>query len=140
MIDACLVDTNVLLRIPRRSDPNHAAVDNALSKLAIQGKILYYTHQNFCQQHGPLHTSAEATLLPLADRSGLPRRHGNLATNRGRPCDKCVFVVHAKQFAEIRNLHGTTSCFQLFDKIHAGPPQSAFPHYFLSLCLTVQYF
>ena len=23
VIDACLVDTNVLLRIPKRSDPNH---------------------------------------------------------------------------------------------------------------------
>src|ERR1700679_3102473 len=31
-----------------------------------------------------------------------------------------VFVVHAKQLAEFCNLHGTTSCFQLFDKVHAG--------------------
>jgi hypothetical protein len=46
VIDACLVDTNILLRLPGRSDPNHAAVDHALSKLAIQGSILYYTHQN----------------------------------------------------------------------------------------------
>jgi hypothetical protein len=37
LIDACLVDTNVLLRIARRSDPNHSAVNNALAKLAIQG-------------------------------------------------------------------------------------------------------
>jgi hypothetical protein len=37
MLDACLVDTNVLLRITRRSDPNHAAVDNALFELATQG-------------------------------------------------------------------------------------------------------
>ena len=37
------------MRIPRRSDPNHAAVDNALSKLAIQGSILYYTHQNIAE-------------------------------------------------------------------------------------------
>jgi predicted nucleic acid-binding protein len=49
VIDACLVDTNVLLRIARRSDPNHAAVDNALSKLAIQGTTLYYTHQNIAE-------------------------------------------------------------------------------------------
>jgi predicted nucleic acid-binding protein len=49
VMDACLVDTNVLLRIPRRSDPNHAAVDNALSKLAIQGTILHYTHQNIAE-------------------------------------------------------------------------------------------
>jgi predicted nucleic acid-binding protein len=49
VIDACLVDTNDLLRIPRRSDPNHAAVDRALSKLAIQGTILHYTHQNIAE-------------------------------------------------------------------------------------------
>jgi predicted nucleic acid-binding protein len=49
LIDACLVDTNVLLRIARRSDPNHPAVDNALAKLAIQGTILYYTHQNIAE-------------------------------------------------------------------------------------------
>jgi hypothetical protein len=37
VIDACLVDTNVLLRIPKRTDLNHQAVDRALSKLAIDG-------------------------------------------------------------------------------------------------------
>jgi predicted nucleic acid-binding protein len=41
VLGACLVDTNVLLRMPRRTDPNHAAADNALSKLAIQGTILH---------------------------------------------------------------------------------------------------
>jgi hypothetical protein len=48
-IDACLVDTNVLLRIPKLSDPNHLAVDNALAKLATQGTTLYYTHQNIAE-------------------------------------------------------------------------------------------
>jgi predicted nucleic acid-binding protein len=48
-IDACLVDTNVLLRIPKRTDPNHRAVDRALSKLAIDGTSLYYTHQNIAE-------------------------------------------------------------------------------------------
>jgi hypothetical protein len=38
VIDACLVDTNVLLCIPRRSDPNHLAVDKALAKLAIKAR------------------------------------------------------------------------------------------------------
>ena len=47
--DACLVDTNVLLRIPKRSDPNHLAVDSAISKLIIQGTTLYYTHQNIAE-------------------------------------------------------------------------------------------
>jgi predicted nucleic acid-binding protein len=43
------VDTNVLLRIPKRSDPNHPAADRALSQLAIQGTSLYYTHQNIAE-------------------------------------------------------------------------------------------
>jgi predicted nucleic acid-binding protein len=45
----CLVDTNVLLRIPKRSDPHHLAVDRALSTLTIQGVTLYYTHQNIAE-------------------------------------------------------------------------------------------
>jgi predicted nucleic acid-binding protein len=49
VLDACLVDTNVLLRIPRRSDPNHPAVDKALAQLAIQGTTLHYTHQNIAE-------------------------------------------------------------------------------------------
>jgi hypothetical protein len=49
VIDACLVDTNVLLRIPRRSDPNHPAVDKVLVQLAIQGTALHYTHQNIAE-------------------------------------------------------------------------------------------
>lgn len=48
-MDACLVDTNVLLRIPKLSDPNHLAVDKALAKLAIQGTALYFTHQNIAE-------------------------------------------------------------------------------------------
>ena len=48
-IDACLVDTNVLLRIPKLSDPNHLAVDNAIAKLATQGTTLYFTHQNIAE-------------------------------------------------------------------------------------------
>jgi hypothetical protein len=43
VIDACLVDTNVLLRIPKRSDPNHPAMDRALSQLATQGTSLCIT-------------------------------------------------------------------------------------------------
>lgn len=44
-----LVDTNVLLRIPKRSDPHHLVVDHALSTFAIQGVTLYYTHQNIAE-------------------------------------------------------------------------------------------
>ncbi len=47
-----------------------------------------------------------------------------------------VFVVHAKQFAEFRNLHGTTSCFELFDQVHAGASKvglSPLPSYLFAL-------
>jgi predicted nucleic acid-binding protein len=46
---SCLVDTNILLRITRRSDPHHKVVDMALARLAGQGTGLYYTHQNIAE-------------------------------------------------------------------------------------------
>ncbi|HZR27340.1 MAG TPA: PIN domain-containing protein [Terriglobales bacterium] len=49
MLAACLVDTNILLRMTRRSDPQHQLVDTALAQLADQGTILYYTHQNVAE-------------------------------------------------------------------------------------------
>jgi predicted nucleic acid-binding protein len=48
-IASCLVDTNILLRITRRSDPQHKIVDAALARLAGQGTTLYYTHQNIAE-------------------------------------------------------------------------------------------
>lgn len=48
-IASCLVDTNILLRIARRSDPQHKLVDTALARLAEQGTTLYYTHQNIAE-------------------------------------------------------------------------------------------
>jgi predicted nucleic acid-binding protein len=49
VIPSCLVDTNILLRMTRRSDPQHQLVDSALARLADQGTILYYTHQNVAE-------------------------------------------------------------------------------------------
>src|SRR6266852_5248059 len=46
---SCLVDTNILLRITRRTDPQHKVVDTALARLAGQGTILHYTHQNIAE-------------------------------------------------------------------------------------------
>src|SRR5438067_5977025 len=46
---SCLVDTNILLRITRRSDPQHQIVAEALAQLAVQGSTLYYTHQNIAE-------------------------------------------------------------------------------------------
>ncbi len=48
-IASCLVDTNILLRITRRSDPQHKLVDTALARLAGQSTTLYYTHQNIAE-------------------------------------------------------------------------------------------
>lgn len=48
-IASCLVDTNILLRMTRRCDPQHQLVDTALAQLAGQGSILHYTHQNIAE-------------------------------------------------------------------------------------------
>lgn len=48
-IASCLVDTNILLRVTRRSDPQHKLVDTALARLAGQGTTLHYAHQNIAE-------------------------------------------------------------------------------------------
>ena len=48
-IPSCLIDTNILLRMTRRSDPQHQLVDTALAHLASQGTIFHYTHQNIAE-------------------------------------------------------------------------------------------
>jgi predicted nucleic acid-binding protein len=48
-IASCLVDTNILLRLTRRSDPQHGIVAAALALLLGQGTTLYYTHQNIAE-------------------------------------------------------------------------------------------
>lgn len=48
-VPAYLVDTNILLRMARRDDPDHSLVDAALARLAEAGVRLYYTHQNVAE-------------------------------------------------------------------------------------------
>ena len=48
-VPSCLVDTNILLRITRRSDPQHGLVEAALAGLAGQGTLLHYTAQNIVE-------------------------------------------------------------------------------------------
>ncbi len=48
-IASCLVDTNILLRISRRTDPQHKLVDAALARLAGQGTTLYFTPQDIAE-------------------------------------------------------------------------------------------
>jgi predicted nucleic acid-binding protein len=46
---ACLIDTNILLRMARRPDPQHRTVEAALAKLAVEGTLFHYTHQNIAE-------------------------------------------------------------------------------------------
>ena len=48
-IDSCLVDTNILLRMTRQSDPQHKIVANSLAVLAGQATVLYYIYQNIAE-------------------------------------------------------------------------------------------
>jgi predicted nucleic acid-binding protein len=48
-ISSCLVDTNILLRLTRRADPQHQIASLALAQLIAQGAALYYTHQNIAE-------------------------------------------------------------------------------------------
>ncbi len=65
-IASCLVDTNILLRITRRSDPQHKIVDTALAGLAGQGTTLYYTHQNIAELWNAMTRPAERNGLGLS--------------------------------------------------------------------------
>ena len=49
LIPSCLVDTNILLRVARRTDPLHQVVDSSLAKLVSDGCKLYFTHQNIAE-------------------------------------------------------------------------------------------
>jgi len=46
---SCLIDTNILLRATRRTDPHHPVVAMALARLALQETTLHYTLQNIAE-------------------------------------------------------------------------------------------
>lgn len=48
-VAACLVDTNILLRLSRRSDPQSPAIQTALAELDRQGAELYFSLQNMTE-------------------------------------------------------------------------------------------
>jgi hypothetical protein len=60
--DACLLDSNILLRISKSDDPQHAAIGHALHALVGQGVRLCYTSQTLGEFWNP-------STLPL-DRNG----------------------------------------------------------------------
>lgn len=49
VLDACLVDSNILLRAMLRDSPDHDLVRSALAKLISSEIVLYYTHQNVAE-------------------------------------------------------------------------------------------
>jgi predicted nucleic acid-binding protein len=49
MANSYLIDSNILLRISRRDDPDHGIVDGALERLLREDAALYYTHQNIAE-------------------------------------------------------------------------------------------
>lgn len=65
-IASCLIDTNILLRITRRSDPQHKMVDAALARLAGQGTTLHYTHQNIAELWNAMTRPVERNGLGLS--------------------------------------------------------------------------
>jgi predicted nucleic acid-binding protein len=44
-----MANSNILLRISRRDDPDHGIVDGALERLLREDAALYYTHQNIAE-------------------------------------------------------------------------------------------
>ena len=91
-IVSCLVDTNILLRISRRSDPQHMLVDAALARLAGQGTTLFYAHQNIAElwnamtrpiaRNGLGLTVADASRVVQAIESGMSLLPDNEAVYR----------------------------------------------------------
>jgi predicted nucleic acid-binding protein len=49
VIQSCLIDTNILLRISRKADPQHQLIDAALARLASTKCSFYYTQQNIAE-------------------------------------------------------------------------------------------
>src|SRR5260370_8314707 len=94
-IASCLVDTNILLRITRRSDPQHKVVDTALARLAGQGSTLHYPHQNIAElwnamtrpgvRNGFGLTAVEAESEGQAIESGMSVLPNSTAPYRGSP-------------------------------------------------------
>jgi predicted nucleic acid-binding protein len=65
-IARCLVDTNILLRMTRRLDPQHKVAAAALTCLAEQGTALCYTHQNIAELWNTMTRPAERNGLGLS--------------------------------------------------------------------------
>ena len=49
MANSYLIDSNILLRISRRDDPDYGIVDGALERLLREDAALYYTHPELAE-------------------------------------------------------------------------------------------
>jgi predicted nucleic acid-binding protein len=91
-LTSCLLDTNVLLRITRRADPEHSIAYAAVTRLAEAGTVLFYTHQNIAElwnvmtrpisRNGLGLTSVEAESEVQAIENGMSFLPENEATYR----------------------------------------------------------
>jgi predicted nucleic acid-binding protein len=145
-IPSCLVDTNILLRMTRRSDPQHQLVDSALARLASQGTILHYTHQNIAElwnamtrpmsRNGLGLTVAEAEREVRAIEAGmsfLPDSEAVYREWRRIVLQHAVqgVQVHDARLAAVMHVHGVTHLltlnapdFSRFTNIVAVHPRS----------------
>jgi|SRR5215471_2929385 len=126
-IASCLVDTNILLRIARRSDPRHKNVDAALARLAEQRTILHYRDQNIAELWSvmtrpiPAMASAESPLN--GSRSTCHRgRHDSAGGQRfglpgmakdGSEIQRFQVRVHDARLAAAMHVHGTSHILTL---------------------------
>jgi predicted nucleic acid-binding protein len=127
-IASCLIDTNILLRLTRRGDPQHSKVDTALAGLAVAGTTLFYTLQNIAElwnamtrpvsRNGLGLTVAEAEREVLAIEAGmslLPDREAVYREWRRVVVQNNVsgVQVHDACLAAIMYVHGVTHILTL---------------------------
>jgi predicted nucleic acid-binding protein len=123
-----LIDSNILLRIARRDDPDHATVNAALARLAEGGAVLYYTHQNIAEfwnvatrpvdKNGFGLTAAEADretrviekgMVLLPDSAAVYREWRRLVLAHS----VCGVQVHDARLAAAMGVHGVTHLLTL---------------------------
>ncbi|HKT47224.1 MAG TPA: type II toxin-antitoxin system VapC family toxin [Candidatus Acidoferrales bacterium] len=145
-IVSCLVDTNILLRLTRRSDPYYSDISSSVGKLAAQGAILHYCHQNIAELWNAMTRPADRNGLGLtlkeAQRQAetiesgmflLPDSRETYLEWRRLVVEKSIVVVrvHDARLAACMHVHGVrhiltmnVSDFARFTEVIALHPQS----------------
>ena len=71
----CLADTNILLRLMHRGDPEHQLVRTALRLLRRRGERIFYAPQNLVEILACLHAAGIGERVRIVDRGNRwPRR------------------------------------------------------------------